>query len=155
MFAEPLKRGNEYRQNDAVLNVRNAALTLLTEVPRGGFADITTLTDALIFRFPLLLAHSSQLGGDLVPSPANFIRLLIGECLAWLGLVELAWKDAPPQTGADGIRESAARAAGAASSRGEAAQTTRACPGYLRHVERRWRSRMAAASVDFADMPTC
>lgn len=99
MYTEPLKRGNEYRQKEAVVSVRNAAHRLLVSSGAEAFIDVDSLTDALAFHNPMLLAQSAQIGGDLVPSPATFMRLLIGECLYWLGLVELGWNAAPPTAG--------------------------------------------------------
>ena len=122
MYNDPLKRGSEYRNREAVISVRRAALRLLLGNSSEAFIAINSLTDALAFHNPLLLAQSSQMGSDLVPSPANFMRLLIGECLYWLGVVELGWKEArrrrlnllpsPPPRG---------RAANLSSARGEAA----------------------------------
>ena len=60
------------------------------------FYDLTSITETLAFRYPLLLVHSATMGPDLVPSPANFVRLLIGECLYWLGVVELALPEPMP-----------------------------------------------------------
>lgn len=91
MYSEPLKRGNEYRPREAVVSVREAVLELVAISPEAGFIDILSLMDALSFRNPLLLAQSTHLGGDLVASPANFVRLLVGESLYWLGLAELGW----------------------------------------------------------------
>ena len=54
------------------------------------FYDLTSVTETLTFRYPLLLSNSTAYGNELVPSPATFIRLLVGECLYWLGLAELA-----------------------------------------------------------------
>ena len=98
MYDEPLKRGNEYRPIDSVISVRQAALDLVALQSGETFIELGSLTDALNFRCPLLLAQSTQFGDELVPSPANFIRLLIGECLYWLGLAELGW-DADAQRG--------------------------------------------------------
>ncbi len=96
MYSEPLKRGSEFRPKDAVVAVRDAALGLIAIRPDVGFVDIASLTEALNFRFPLLLAQCTHLGGDLVPSPANFVRLLIAESLYWLGLAELGWSSGAP-----------------------------------------------------------
>ncbi len=54
------------------------------------FYALDSISDTLTFQYPLLLAHSAAMGSDLVSSPTAFIRLLVGECLYWLGLVELA-----------------------------------------------------------------
>ncbi len=95
MYSDPLKRSNEYRPQDAVVSVRDAALGLIADTPTAGFTDVGSLTDALSYRHPLLLAQSTRLGGDLVPSPSNFVRLLVGESLYWLGFVELGWTSGP------------------------------------------------------------
>ena len=95
MFSEPLKRSNEYREQGAVVSVRDAVLDVIAINPDAGFVDISSLADALGFRFPLLLTRSAQHGADLVPSPTNYVHLLIGESLYWLGLVELGWNAAP------------------------------------------------------------
>jgi len=91
MYTDPMRRANEYRDRDSVVSVRSAALTLVQGQCGEQFIDLGSLTDVLGFRNPMLLAQSSSLGGDLVASPANFLRLLVGECLYWLGLVELCW----------------------------------------------------------------
>jgi hypothetical protein len=106
MYSEPLKRSNEFRPADAVVTIREAALELVAVRPSHGFVDTASLTDALSFRYPLLLTQNTQLGGDLVASPANFMRLLIGECLYWLGLVELGWNVGSPTTTAAGAPSS-------------------------------------------------
>ena len=55
-----------------------------------------SITETLTFRYPLLLASSSTMGPDLVPSPSTFIRLLVGECLYWLGMAELPCRKRKP-----------------------------------------------------------
>ena len=111
MYSDPLKRANEYRQVQALVSIREAALELAGAVAGESFVDIASLTDALSFRYPLLLAQSTHVGGDLVASPANFMRLLVAECLYWLGLAELGWNTTPaagsvstPVSAAAGVR---------------------------------------------------
>ena len=91
MYSDPLKRASEYRPHDAIQAIRNAALELVAVRREDRFLEIDSLTDVLSYRYPLLLSQSTHTGGELVPSPANFMRLLIAECLYWLGLVELGW----------------------------------------------------------------
>jgi hypothetical protein len=95
MYGDPLKKASDYRRTDLMLAMRHAVLGLLKERPGETFVDLSSVTDALTFRCPLLLAQSATMGPDLVPSPATFVRLLIGECLTWLGLAELGWKEVP------------------------------------------------------------
>jgi hypothetical protein len=96
MYDEPLKRGNEYRSQENVTTVRAAALELVATRIDDRFISLDSLTDTLSFRCPLLLAQCTSQGGDIVPSPTDFMRILLGDCLCWLGLAELAWNAADP-----------------------------------------------------------
>lgn len=89
MFTEPLQKTNSYRSKELMVGIRQAALRLVATSAASEFIDIVSLTDALSFGSPLLLVETSQYG-HLVASPLVFTRLLIGECLVWLGLAELA-----------------------------------------------------------------
>ncbi len=106
MYDDPLKRANEYRNLESVVSVRNAALDLVAANSQDDFVEIDSLTNVMSYRYPLLLAQTTRLGGDLVASPASFIRLVIGECLYWLGLIELARFAAEPY--GDGARQKSA-----------------------------------------------
>ncbi|HLK56479.1 MAG TPA: helicase-associated domain-containing protein [Chthonomonadaceae bacterium] len=119
MFSEPLKKSSDYRSAPGAVAIRNAVLDLVKTPVGDAFVDMETLVQALTFRAPLLLVKSATLGGDLVPSPVTFVRLLICECLAWLGLVELGW-ETPPQP-----QDAATRAPGA---RGRPAELTQKPP---------------------------
>ena len=89
MFTEPLQKTNAYRSREMVAGIRSASLRLVASSVTAEFMDIVSLTDALSFGSPLLLVETAQ-HGHLVASPLVFTRLLIGECLYWLGLAELA-----------------------------------------------------------------
>lgn len=89
MFTEPLQKTNAYRSKELMVGIRKEALRLIAASADSEFIDIVSLTDALSFGSPLLLVETSQ-HGHLVASPLVFTRLLIGECLLWLGLAELA-----------------------------------------------------------------
>lgn len=96
MCTEPLQKAGEYRPKEMVVDMREAAIRVLTEVTPEPFYTLDSVTERLAFRHPLMLARGPSLSGDLVNSPALFVRLLIGECLTWLGLVELGWETVPP-----------------------------------------------------------
>ena len=96
MYSEPLQKSNSYRNELAMTEVRQAVLNVVGRAVSGeNFIDIGSVTDALTFHNPLLLSRSAALGPDLVPSPGNFVRLLIAECLYWLGAAELGWLKPP------------------------------------------------------------
>src|SRR5579884_2121620 len=95
MYEDPLKKAGDYRPADGILRMRHAVLELLAANAGDQFLEIGSLADTLAFRCPLLLTHGGRMGEDLVPSPLAFVRALVGECLAWLGLVELGWQEAP------------------------------------------------------------
>jgi len=109
MYTEPLRRANDYRPHEAIVTIREAALQLAASRQDGRFVDTESLTDALGFRYPLLLAQSAQFGGDFVPSPANFMRLLVGECLYWLGMAELGWNRSQAPSAAAGAPSTRSR----------------------------------------------
>ena len=117
MYNDPLHKVNDYRSTEGIVRMREAALSIIKETSNRAtadteaksletknseanvsekpgsdpaFYDLSSVTDTLAFRYPLLLVNSAKMGPDLVASPANFIRLLVGECLFWLGVVELA-----------------------------------------------------------------
>ena len=89
MFTEPLQKTNAYRSKELMTGIRYAALRLVTASAATEFVDLISLTDALSFGSPLLLVETAQ-HGHLVASPLVFTRLMIGECLYWLGLAEIA-----------------------------------------------------------------
>ena len=98
MYNEPLHKANDYRSKEAVERMRQAALNIVVQVgPQDVssgetdalFYELDSVTETLAFQSPLLLVHSAAMGPDLVPSPTAFIRLLVCECLYWLGLIEL------------------------------------------------------------------
>src|SRR5262249_26089333 len=64
MFTEPLKKAGDYRQAESILTMRQAALNLLIQGGAESAIAISSLTDALAFRSPLLLSQSGSLGGD-------------------------------------------------------------------------------------------
>lgn len=97
MYEDPLKKAGDYRPTDGILRMRHAVLELLASHAGDPFLEIGSLADTLAFRCPLLLTHGGRMGEDLVPSPLAFVRALVGECLAWIGLVELGWQAAPAQ----------------------------------------------------------
>ena len=107
MYNDPLHKSNDYRSREAVLRMRQAALSILIEAPQATadhnetrpdgkeqdskekqsnkdnkasgpndaplkpFYDLASVTETLTFRYPLLLASSSTMGPDLVPSPTS------------------------------------------------------------------------------------
>ncbi len=117
MYTDPLEKASDYRSAESIVTLRQSVLGILAEADRSGCYEIASVTDVMTFRSPLMLAQSLTLGPNLVPSPATFVRLLVAECLFWLGIVELGW-DAPP---APGIAEPAGKTGNRAASRGEAA----------------------------------
>ena len=96
MYSEPLYKEGSYRAKDAMLRLRHTALSVLKECDPTPWYDLNSLTDTLTFRAPLMLT-AGTMGPDLVPSPAAFVRLLVGECLAWLGAVTLGRTEAAPE----------------------------------------------------------
>lgn len=94
MYGDPLHKSSDYRSAEAVQRMRGAVLSIMAEAEKqesnNAFFDLASVADTLTFRYPLLLASGASVGPDLVPSAVNFVRLLIGECLYWLGLAELA-----------------------------------------------------------------
>ena len=142
MYNDPLHKANDYRSQEAVARMRQAALNIVVQTPPQNapagtpvtavavgkavgvkaaagkaaaiptappaaptaeattppptneadtpFYNLDSVTETLAFQTPLLLAQSASMGPDLVPAPNVFIRLLVCECLYWLGLVELA-----------------------------------------------------------------
>lgn len=99
MYAEPLIKSNDYRHKDTILPIRNSVLELLAKSEDStAFFSIDSVVTALTFHSPLLLSQQTAFGGGLVSSPAIFVRLLIGECLYWLGLVEIG-REAGDATG--------------------------------------------------------
>ena len=70
-------------------------LRVIAENPSDGWYDLNSLTETLMFRAPLMLASGAMLGPDLAPSPAVFVRMLAGECLLWMGLAELGYRETP------------------------------------------------------------
>lgn len=92
MYKEPLQKNGDYRPKDALLTMRQTVLNLVTEnAASDAFLELGSLTEALAFRYPLLLAQSAMMGPDLVASPTAFVKNLVAECLAWLELTELGW----------------------------------------------------------------
>lgn len=114
MFTDPLQRSNNYRSKDLMMGIRQGCLRLLAGDATREFVEILSLADALSFSSPLLLSETGQFG-NLVASPLVFTRLLIGECLYWMGMVELAGMEdsvsnAPEEaTGGKGTKKSGAR----------------------------------------------
>ena len=92
MFADPLQKNNTYRSKDLMVGIRRAALRMVVDSSAASFSEIISFTDSLSFSSPLLLVETGHLG-NLVASPLVFTRLLLGECLVWLGMVELAGAD--------------------------------------------------------------
>lgn len=123
MYADPLCRSDDYRPEEAVVRMRHAALEILTESGAERFLEIGSVADTLAFRYPLLLTHSGMFGQDLVPSPAAFVRLLVGECLFWLGLAELGWPEGAGTPNGVAAKTKAGRpGTGRTPARGEAAE---------------------------------
>ncbi|HZO87701.1 MAG TPA: helicase-associated domain-containing protein [Chthonomonadaceae bacterium] len=122
MYNDPLLKADDYRPEEKVLQMRQATLALLASAPKDAFVDISSLTDVLAFRHPLLLAQSAVMGPDLVASPAMFVRRLVGECLYWLGLAELGRTEAPGPTSGGLGGASAPAQPTAAMARGKAVQ---------------------------------
>ncbi|HZP84143.1 MAG TPA: helicase-associated domain-containing protein [Chthonomonadaceae bacterium] len=89
MYNDPLQKVGDYRPRENILRMRHALLGLLSSCPAENAYDLSALADVLAFRHPLMLAQSATMGPDLVASPALFVKRLVGECLAYLGLVEL------------------------------------------------------------------
>ena len=90
MYNEPLFKEGGFRTEEAMIRLRRMALRLIAEGEPGRWHDLNSLTDTLTFRAPLMLSTAGMMGPDLVASPAAFIRLLVAECLLWLGVVEIA-----------------------------------------------------------------
>ncbi len=116
MFTEPLQKTNAYRSKEIMAGIRYAALRLVTASAVTEFVDIVSLTDALSFGSPLLLVETAQ-HGHLVASPLVFTRLMIGECLYWLGLADMAGPEAGTLTEMPGPPE--AQGGKVAAGRGE------------------------------------
>lgn len=123
MFTEPLQKANTYREKDLVLGIRQASLRLMSHDAAREFVDVPSFTDALSFSSPLLLSESSH-QNNLVASPLVFTRLLIGECLYWLGLAELAGVEPTASAASTGL--AAGKADKPASGRGEPASKSAA-----------------------------
>lgn len=98
MFSEPLGKSNDYRNREGMRQMRQGVLDIVLSTNMDSFQEVASITDVLAFRAPLLLAQSVSMGDDLVASPALFVRLLLCECLYWLGLAELSYVSAPAQT---------------------------------------------------------
>jgi hypothetical protein len=93
MCSDPLFKAGEYRQQEVVVDIREAVLGVVIAAGGDAWLDLSSVTDALTFRYPLMLARGAHMASDLVASPAVFVRLLVSECLAWLGMVELGWDE--------------------------------------------------------------
>ena len=89
MYLEPLGKASDYRAIETMRKMRQAVLGAITESQPNTFTEMNSLTDALAFRAPLLLAQSHMMGYNLVPAPAIFVRKVVEECLYWLGMVEV------------------------------------------------------------------
>jgi hypothetical protein len=125
MFTEPLQKSNAYRSKDLMAGIRQAALRMIAITPVSEFVDIVSLTDALSFSSPLLLVESAQ-QGNMVASPLVFTRLLIGECLTWLGVTELAGTEPATSVEAGSLTEG--KGSKAANGRGEVTAKSAAPP---------------------------
>ncbi|MCW3051766.1 MAG: DNA-binding protein, partial [Chthonomonadales bacterium] len=125
MFADPLQKTNAYRSKDIMVGIRRAALRMVVGGSTNEFLEITSFTDALSFSSPLLLSETGHLG-NLVASPLVFTRMLIGECLVWLGMVELAGAD--PVASAEKVGLSEPKGGKAAGGRGETTKSS--VPGF-------------------------
>ncbi|MCW3097676.1 MAG: DNA-binding protein [Chthonomonadaceae bacterium] len=121
MFTEPLLKSNVYRSKELMVGIRQAALRIVANSATTEFMEIVSFTDALSFGSPLLLVETGH-QGHMVASPLVFTRLLIGECLTWLGLVELAGTPAATSTEAAGLAD--AKGGKAASGRGETSKSS-------------------------------
>jgi hypothetical protein len=120
MFTDPLQKTNAYRAKDLMVGIRYASLRLVAAGAAPEFVEIVSFTDALSFGSPLLLVETGH-HGNLVASPLVFTRLLVGECLYWLGLVELTGMEsaAAERTGlSDGKGDKGAAGRGEATTKG-------------------------------------
>ncbi len=109
MFADPLQKANVYRSKELMAGIRSAALRMVTASATDAFIDLVSLTDALSFGSPLLLVETAQ-QSRLVSSPLIFTRLLVGECLYWLGMAEIGTMEA--ETSVPGIAKATKTSAG-------------------------------------------
>jgi hypothetical protein len=96
MYADPLEKSNDVRSAETVVTLRQSVFDILSDTESANYYEIATVTDALTYRSPLLLSQGLAQGPNLVPSPAIFVRLLIAECLYWLGMAELGWNEPTP-----------------------------------------------------------
>ena len=118
MFTDPLAKAGDYRAKEALAALRQSVIGILIEAGVTGFCEIAAITDTMTFRSPLMLTYNMSLGQSLVPSPGAFVRLLITECLFWLGLAELGWTETP-STSIQSERTVSSSGRSAAGSRGE------------------------------------
>ncbi len=116
MFTDPLQKSNAYRSKELMAGIRQASLRMVASSGASEWMEIISFTDALSFGSPLLLIETGH-QGHLVASPLVFTRLLVGECLAWLGMVELAGTDSGVAAETVGLSDGKS---GKASARGEA-----------------------------------
>ena len=96
MFSDPLKKNSEYRDQKLIVMLRGAVLALLQGCAPAEFYTVDSLTDAMMFRCPLVFSQISQYSSALLPSPSAFVRTLVNQSMFWLGLVELGWSSSPP-----------------------------------------------------------
>ncbi len=96
MFSDPLKKYSEYRDQKLIVMLRGAVLTLLQNCSTSEFYTIDSLTDAMMFRCPLVFSQISQYSSALLPSPSAYVRTLVNQSMCWLGLVELGWSSPIP-----------------------------------------------------------
>ncbi len=116
MFADPLRKNSEYRDQKLIVMLRGAVLALLGSCSISDFYTIDSLTEAMMFRCPLVFSQISQYSSALLPSPSAFVRVLVNQSLCWLGLVELGWSAPPPADIAVKTPEKTSRRAAAAKS---------------------------------------
>lgn len=104
MYAEPVRKANAPRSPDFIGVLRQKALSLFAESDSDKFLHSGTILALFMFRCPLILSDGRS-NEEMLGSQVLYLRCFAEECLYWLGLIELGWKEAlPPAVGSPALR---------------------------------------------------